>query len=104
MVLFLLVFNYLLILFRIAWWISAGKELISWLSVFAVLLYAVWSVCVPFPYLIVSVPDHCLSIYFIEDTHLSGTANWSGLTFLYTCNIYHTSARFATSDVTARHD
>ena len=29
------------VLFRIAWWTSAGKELTSWLSACAVLLYAV---------------------------------------------------------------
>ena len=32
-------FAYLEILFRIAWWTSAGKELTSWLFAYAVLLY-----------------------------------------------------------------
>ena len=59
-------------LFRIAWWPSAGKELSSWLSACAVLLNAIFIVCIPLPFgvygrmwnLIVSVPDHCLLIYF----------------------------------------
>ena len=46
----------------------AGKELFSWRSVCAGLLYAVLIVCLPFPFgmwdnmwnLIVSIPDHCL--------------------------------------------
>ena len=70
-VLFLLVFVCLLILFRIAWWTSVGKELTSWLSVCAILLYAILIVYVPFLYgvwgrmwnLTVSVLDHCLFIY-----------------------------------------
>ena len=48
----MLVFDYLMILFRIAWWTSAEKELTSWLSDCAVLLYAVLIVCVPFPYVV----------------------------------------------------
>ena len=36
--------------FRIALLPSAGKELTSWLSAYAVLLYAVLTVCVPFPF------------------------------------------------------
>ena len=51
----------------------AGKELTSCFSDCAVFLYAVLIVCVPFPYgvwgrkknSIVSVPDHCLFIYFV---------------------------------------
>ena len=35
------VFDFLFVLFRIAWWSSAGKELSSWLSDCAVLRYAV---------------------------------------------------------------
>ena len=42
---FLLVFGDLLILFRIAWWTSAGEELTSWLFACAVLIYAVWIFC-----------------------------------------------------------
>ena len=61
----------MLILFRIAWWTS-GQELTSWLSACDVLIYAVLSFCVPFPYdvcrrkwnSIVSVPEHCPFIYF----------------------------------------
>ena len=53
---------------------SAGKEMTSWLSACADLLYAVLIFCVPFPYGVwgrkwnstVSVPDHCLFIYFID--------------------------------------
>ena len=64
--------DYLFLLFRLAWWTSVGKELTSWLSACAVLLYAVLIVCVPFPYgvwgrmwnSILSVSDHCLVIYF----------------------------------------
>ena len=64
-------FDYLVNLFRTAWWTTAGKELTSWLSACTVLLYAILIVCVPFPYGIwgrmwnsnVSVPDHCLFIY-----------------------------------------
>ena len=55
-----------------SWWTSAGKELISWLSACAVLLYAIIVFCVPFPYgvwgrkwnSIVSVPDRGLFIFF----------------------------------------
>ena len=54
------------------WWTFAGKELTSWLSACAVLLYAVLISRVPFPYgvwgrkwnSIVSVSDHCLFIFF----------------------------------------
>ena len=57
-----------------AWWTSAGKELTSWLSACAILLYAVFIFCVPFLYgvwgkkwnSIVSVPDHCLFIFFFD--------------------------------------
>ena len=38
------------IMFRIAWWTSAGKKLTSWLSACVAFLYAVLIVCVPFPY------------------------------------------------------
>ena len=66
---FLLVCDYLFI-FRIALWSSAGKELTSWLSAYAVLLNAVLIVYVLFPFgvwdrmwnSIVSVPDNCLFI------------------------------------------
>ena len=35
------------IMFRIAWWTSAGKELTSWFSASVAFLYAVLIVCVP---------------------------------------------------------
>ena len=35
---------------RITVWPSAGKELTSWLSAYAVLLYASLNICVPFPF------------------------------------------------------
>ena len=62
----------LTILFKIAWWTSAGTELTSCLSACAVLLYVVLIFCVPFLYSvwvrkwnsIVWVPDSCLFIYF----------------------------------------
>ena len=65
-------FVFLSILFRVAWWSFADKELSSWLSACAVLLYAILNVCVHFPFgvygrmrnLIVSVADHCLFVYF----------------------------------------
>ena len=75
-------FDGLLILFRIARCTSAGKKLTSWLSVCAVLLYAVLffffvcvCVCVPFAYdvwgrkwnSIASVPDYCSLIYNVCD-------------------------------------
>ena len=41
--------DYQLLLCRIAWGTSAGKELISWFSICAVLLYAVLIVIDPFP-------------------------------------------------------
>ena len=47
---FLFVFDDLLVLFKIAWWTSAGKKLTSWLSACAVLLYVVLIFCVPFLY------------------------------------------------------
>ena len=66
---FLLVFDGLLILFRIAWWTSCGKDLTSWLSACADLFLAVLIFCsIPVWCLgkkwnsIVSVPDHCLFI------------------------------------------
>ena len=43
-------FDNLLILFKIAWWTSSGKELTSLFSACADLLYAIWILCVPFPY------------------------------------------------------
>ena len=51
---------------------SAGKELSSWLSARSVFIYAVFIVCVPFPFgvwkrmwnWIVSLPDYCLFVYF----------------------------------------
>ena len=72
---FLFVFDVLLILFRLAWWPSARKELSSWLFAFAVLFCAVLIICVPFLSgvwggmwkSIVSVPGHCLFIYFSYD-------------------------------------
>ena len=42
------VLDFLFVWFRIAWWSSAGKELSSWLSACAVLLYAVLSLCISF--------------------------------------------------------
>ena len=45
-----LLFDDLLILFRIVWCTSAGKERTSWLFPCAVLLYVVLIFCVPFPY------------------------------------------------------
>ena len=41
---------HLLVMFRIAWWTSAGQELTSWLSDCTIFLYAVLIVGVPFPY------------------------------------------------------
>ena len=59
------------LIFKTAWWLSAGKELSSWLSICIVILDAIRCVCLcPFYIfgwmlnLIVSVPDHCLFIYF----------------------------------------
>ena len=52
---FLLVFDLLFILFRVALWPSAGKELSLWLFIFVV-SGRMWNS-------IVSVPDHCLFIY-----------------------------------------
>ena len=74
--LFLFVFDFLFILFVIALWLSAGKELSSWISACADLLYAVFIVCVPFPFgvwgkmwnSIVSVLDHCLFVYSDNQT------------------------------------
>ena len=43
------VFDFLFILIRTDWWSSAGKELSSWLSACAVLLYAVITVGISFP-------------------------------------------------------
>ena len=70
----LFIFDLLSILFRIAFWPSAGKELSSWLSTRAVFLLFcdVVIVRVPFPFgvwggmwsSIVSFPDYCLFIYF----------------------------------------
>ena len=70
---FLLVFDLLFILFRIALWPSAGKELSLLLFTCVVFIFsAVLVVRVPFIFgvwdrvwnSIVSVPDHCLFIYF----------------------------------------
>ena len=47
---FLLVYDLLSILFKIAWWPSAGKDLSSWLAALAVLIYAISIICVPFPF------------------------------------------------------
>ena len=65
---FLLVFDLLFILFMIAVWLSAGKELSPWLftCVVFILVPAVLVVRVPFPFgvwgsvwnSVVSVPDH----------------------------------------------
>ena len=63
---------WLFVHFRIAVWPSAGKELTSWLSAYAVLLNVVLIVCAPFPFgiwdrmwnSIVTVPDHCIFICF----------------------------------------
>ena len=58
---------------RITVWPSAGKELTSWLSAYAVLLYAPLNCLHSFPIrclgqdVIVSVPDYCLFIYFSEN-------------------------------------
>ena len=61
------------ILIRIILWLSAGKELSPWLFTCVVFIFsAVLVVCVPFLFgiwdrvwnSIVSVPDHCLFIYF----------------------------------------
>ena len=70
---FLLVFELLFILFRIALWPSAGKDLSLWqVHLCCFNFSAVLVVHVPFPCgawdrmwnSIVSVPDHCLFIYF----------------------------------------
>ena len=45
-----LFFSFLFILFMIAWWPSAVKELSTWLSAGAVLLYVVFIVYIPFPF------------------------------------------------------
>ena len=74
----MLFFDHLFLL-RIALWRSAGKELTSWISTGEFYLYAVLIVCVRFPFgdrgwmwnSIVSVPDHCLFIYFKEIGKLS---------------------------------
>ena len=66
----LLGFDLLLILFRIALWPSAGKELSPWLFTCYFYFSAVLVVRVPFPFgvwgrvwnLIVSVPDYCIFI------------------------------------------
>ena len=66
---FLFVFDLLVILFKIAFWSSAGKELSFWLSTRTILI-----VRVPFPSgvwvkmwnSIVSVPDHCLFVYIVK--------------------------------------
>ena len=42
------VFDHLFFFFRIALWLSPGKELITWLSVYAALVNAVLIVCIPF--------------------------------------------------------
>ena len=47
---FLIVFDFILFLFKIAWWQSVGKEMSSWISTNAVLLYAILTVCIPFPF------------------------------------------------------
>ena len=65
----------MLVLFRIAWWPSAGKELSSWLSALVVLISCRLNcVCVRFPLgvwgrmwnSIASVPDLCFFIYFVN--------------------------------------
>ena len=69
---FLFVIDLLFILSRIALRPSAGKELASWLATRAVFILCRLIVLVPFPFgvldrmwnSIVSVPDHCLFIYF----------------------------------------
>ena len=67
---FLLVFDLLFVLFRIALWSSVGKELSPWLLICAVFYFSailvvhigvwgrVWNS-------IVSVPDHCFCIYLV---------------------------------------
>ena len=47
---FLFIFYFLFILLRKGWWPSIGKERSSWLSDRAVLFYAVFIVCVTFPF------------------------------------------------------
>ena len=48
---FLLVFDLLFILFRIALWSSAGKELSPWLFSYGIFIFsAVLAVSVPFPF------------------------------------------------------
>ena len=70
---FLLVFDLLFILFRIALWPAAEKELSPSLFTCVVFIFSAVSVVrVPFPFGAwervwnsnVSVPDHCLFIYF----------------------------------------
>ena len=65
---------------------SAVKELTTWLPAFAVLLYTVLNVCVPFQFgvlakmwnSIVSVPGHCLFIYFnMTENCVYNFADWS---------------------------
>ena len=61
------------LLFRIAFWPSAGKEPSYWFSARTVFILYVLIVRFPFPFgvcgrtwnSIVSVPDHCLFFYFV---------------------------------------
>ena len=70
---FLFVFDLLFNLFRIALWPSVGKELCPW-HLCCFYFSAILIVGVPFPFGVtgrmcnsnVSVPDHCLIIYYAE--------------------------------------
>ena len=71
----LLVFDLLFLLLMTALWSSAEKELSPWLFTCVVFIFStVLVVRIPFPFCvlgrvwnsIVSVPDHCLFIYFTE--------------------------------------
>ena len=83
---FLFVFAFFVILFSIAWWPSAGKELSSWLSDCAFLLYIVLTVSASVPFVVWSriwnsvalVTDHCLFLYFV-----SGAVSMAGHPWFY---------------------
>ena len=76
------------------------ERAVPWLATCSGLLYAVWIVCIPFPFgdwgmmlnSIVSVPDHCLFIYFLPTTLNSFKAS---LTFK--CMTEHLFADFSYS-------
>ena len=68
---FMFVFDFVLILFRITWWPSSGKEMSPWLSACAVFILYRLNCMRSFPVRYLEqdvefdciVPDHCLVIY-----------------------------------------